>query len=425
MKKELCFMSDVLNTQGIALNDELYIKPFSARKMTVKLNRVMFLFVSDNLGFEKNAWTKELESIQKEKLHFSLALTESIGRNGKLFKRYLLKSMNDTPFKLNGNFVFEAFIEHNDLCEMGYHEFQFKKLARVILPQTKGSIEQLDEKIIKSKVPILIEGETGVGKTHIARKVHEASGHQGEFVHVNLCSFSPGLIESELFGHIRGAFTGAMNDKKGALREARDGTLFLDEIDSLSIEMQTKLLLFLEDFLVRPVGSSIKYPVQTRVICAAGKSLDEMVKEGFMRKDFYFRISSGKKIKLKSLREDSSRIEDIMNKFALDQDIYFSPKLYDFYKSLPWPGNIRQLIGHMQKKLALNDGAKISYCQMDDEVLKISNLDLEESRDKSLTLTELKKDYALKIYYKFNENLSIAAKSLDISVRTLRRMLAA
>ena len=239
--------------------------------------------------------------------------------------------------------------EHNDLCEIGYHEFQFKKKSELNLTLNKGSLELLDEKIVKSKVPILIEGETGVGKTHIARKIHEASGCQGEFVHVNLCSFSPGLIESELFGHIRGAFTGAMNDKKGALREAREGTLFLDEIDSLSIEMQTKLLLFLEDFLVRPVGSAIKYPVQTRVICAAGKDLGEMVKEGFMRKDFYFRISSGKKLKLKSLREDPSRVESIMNKFALDKDIYFSPKLYEFYKSLPWPGNIRQLVGHLQK----------------------------------------------------------------------------
>src|SRR5690606_12983163 len=122
------------------------------------------------------------------------------------------------------------------------------------------------KKIIQSNLPILIEGETGTGKTTLAKSIHQMSERSGEFVHVNLSAFSENLMESELFGHLKGAFTGAYNDKKGAIERANNGTLFLDEIDSTSIAVQTKLLLFLDNYKLSPVGSGVMKKINCRIL---------------------------------------------------------------------------------------------------------------------------------------------------------------
>lgn len=422
MRKELCFMSDLLNDEGIRLEDEVVFKPFSGKKKIIKLKRVGYDFFTNKTDC-LNSWQVHIESIQKESLCFSLKLMETVGRNGKNFKRFMFKSLNGVPFKLNGSFVFEAFLEHKDICEIGYHQLEFLRSDKRSFEACSLEKLGLSKKLINSKVPVLIEGETGVGKSYIAEQIHNRSSLAGKFVHVNLCSFSSSLIESELFGHVKGSFTGALNDKVGALRTAKGGTLFLDEIDSLNIEMQTKLLLFLEDFYVTPVGSTQKHHVDTRIICASGSSLDDLVSKGMMRKDFYFRISSGKKIKLSSLKEDSHKLEGLIDLMSIKYKVYFTPKLIAFYKKLNWPGNIRQLKGHIEKKVALSESEKISYCSIDDELLAMNNFFDESNVSKTLTLGELKKDYSLKVFFKFNKNLSMAAKNLDISVKTLKKLL--
>lgn len=422
MKKELCFMSDLLDDEGIGYEDELILTPFSGKKRFIKLNRLKFNFTTSKSQMSK-PWIIEIDSIQKEELNFEIRLNETVGRNGKFFKRYLVQSLNQIPFKLNGSLVYEAFIEHRDICEFGYHQIEFRRKDK---EQTKKSLFNdldLDLNLIRSKIPILIEGDTGVGKSYVAKKIHEASRATGNFVHVNLCSFSPSLIESELFGHAKGSFTGAINDKVGALRQARGGTLFLDEIDSLNIEMQTKLLLFLEDFYVRPVGSSSKYFVDTRIVCASGQSLEGLVIKGLMRKDFFFRISSGKKIMIKPLNQSHQSIHNIINSIATKNGVYFTPQLITYYKKLSWPGNIRQLKGHLDKKIALTGCEKINYCKIDDELLKADAFFKSEICTKTVTLGQLKRDYSLKVFYQFNQNLTMAAKNLDISIKTLKRLL--
>lgn len=421
MIRELCFMSDNLNQSAICENDDLLIIPFSGKKKKVKLKRTSYLFTSDQSY--QSPWIIHLNPIQKEKIKFELVQVDTVGRNNKNFKRFILKSLNGIPFKLNGNYVFESFIEKNDICELGYHRLEFIKCSRVT--EKPQYIYGIDQRMACSDVPILIEGETGVGKSYLAKKIHEMSSKKGSFVHVNLCSFSHSLIESELFGHVKGAFTGAINDKKGALREAEGGTLFLDEIDSLSIEMQTKLLLFLEDFTVRPVGGQVQYKVSTRIICAGGKSLDSLVKDGFMRKDFYFRISSGKKVKLKCLSKNRDKIKEVIYSYCQQHQIYITAQLSNYYSELAWPGNIRQLVGHLEKKRMLSNSSKLNFCSLDDDILKSNSLFEEIENCTELTLKELKSEYALRTFHRLEKNYALAAKKLDISIRTLRRLLAA
>lgn len=129
-------------------------------------------------------------------------------------------------------------------------------------------------------MPIFLSGETGTGKSTLAREIHDISSRSKEpFVQINIASFSQNLVESELFGHAKGAFTGALFEKRGIFLEANKGTLFLDEIDSLSFELQTKLLLFLDDLKIRAVGSNHDKKVDVRLIVASGENLEDLIQK--------------------------------------------------------------------------------------------------------------------------------------------------
>ena len=166
----------------------------------------------------------------------------------------------------------------------------------------------MEQNLINSDLKILISGETGTGKSHLARKVHEKSGRLGEFVAINLSSFNPQLIESELFGHKKGSFTGAIHDKTGAFSMAKNGTLFLDEIDSLPLDLQTKLLTFIDNKKFRRVGDTKEESINTRLIFASGRPLEQLVEQGSFRKDLFFRLKSGHSVEMASLRNDIPRI---------------------------------------------------------------------------------------------------------------------
>ena len=190
-----------------------------------------------------------------------------------------------------------------------------------------------NHKLIRSDLNILIQGETGTGKTRLARRIHDESGSSGDFVHINLSSFSPSLIESELFGYQKGSFTGAIKNKVGALASANFGTLFIDEIDSLPFALQTKLLLFLDDQKFSPVGSRQVLSANTRIIFASGRSLIDLVKRGSMREDFYFRIISGHEIRMRPLRDCPELIDRLINHFSIKNNVSLTIKLKEFYKA--------------------------------------------------------------------------------------------
>ena len=279
------------------------------------------------------------------------------------------------------------------------------------------------QKITNSEISILYVGETGTGKTYLAHQVHLESGRAGNFVHLNLSSFSPSLIESELFGHIKGAFTGAIREKQGAILEASQGTLFLDEIDSLPFELQTKLLLFLDSKMVRAVGGFQSKKSDARLIFASGQNLEKLVNQKEMRKDFYYRISSGMVKQLEPLRENKRRIANFCEAYCLDKKVYLSPQLEKFILKFSWPGNLRQLIGHLDKKYVLSKGPRLEFCS-EDSVLINESLSLPEYEEEEiLTISELKKRHALKTYYQTGRNIKASAKVLGITANTMRTLM--
>lgn len=409
---------------GMRLGDVLEIYPAIGRKKTITLNRVCYKMKTvpglQQVGHQ--ACELDLPSMSHDQYHLELQLihSEKESRLGE-DSRFFLRSKGSLPFRINGVYAFECFLERGDVLEFGYHKIRMMKKVHPNKILAEDNI--LEEKMVKSNISVLIEGETGTGKTHLARKIHEESGRSGRFVHLNLSSFSQNLIESELFGHKKGAFTGAISDKCGAIEEAHYGTLFLDEIDSLSLELQTKLLLFLDNGVYRKVGGDGERKSEVRIIFASGSNLKKLVDDHLMRKDFYYRIISGLKINLIPLREDPEKIKKICQQFALDQNLYISETLIDFYSKQFWPGNIRQLIGHLNKKVLLEEGDKMIWSECDAELDKSS---LEHFKDhppeEVISLEEFKKQYVKKVYRKYDGHIRDTARALKLAPNTVRSM---
>lgn len=407
-------MPKLVEMNGARIEDKLVLEPFQRTKKTISLTRTEYLIkYGDEFSLDYSKCEISLPNYGDKNILCTLKLIypeQNNTDNG----RYFIESK--FAIRVNGNWCFECFIERGDVVEIGFNKFTFKL-------NTSGTIEktELSPAIVKSDLSILIEGETGTGKTSLAKKIHEASGLNGNFVHINLSAYSSNLIESEIFGHVKGAFTGAVNDKKGAILEANKGTLFLDEIDSVSLEIQTKLLLFLESKEFRPVGSERVIKCNTRIIFASGSKLKKLVEEKRMRKDFYFRINQGVCLELKPLRLDTARIRDLCIEFQEKEESIISNELLDYYSSLNWPGNIRQLNSHLKKKKILSNGKRLILDKTDDELISDENIDLIQSN--YLTLHEIKYNYCLKIFVENNKNFKTASDVLDISQNTLRAII--
>lgn len=416
-------LSGYLLEKGLRLGDEFVLNPLYGHKKTVKLHRtnIHFSSLKDENEFGHNF---QVPTLANENLSFSLTLCPNVsGPEKEAEARYLFRSNNDQPFKINGCYSFESFIERGDRIQIGHNFLNFRNSFPLFQTEDHHEI-LLEESLMKSSISILIEGQTGTGKTHLARLIHQRSQRTGPFLHLNLNSFSASLIESELFGHAMGSFTGAVKEKAGALMEAQDGTLFLDEIDSLPLEIQTKLLLFLDDRKVRPVGGNKTYTCNSRILFASGKKLEHLVQSGGMREDFYFRISSGKKVELVALRDDQEKIKRLCYQFALKNDVCFSNRLIEFYQTLPWPGNIRQLQGHLEKKKILSKSRKLDFDELDEDlIVRSSSLSTLVMDDKFETLETIKLGYVMKVFSRYNHDKLKTCKTLSISRKTLNRML--
>lgn len=323
-------------------------------------------------------------------------------------------------FSHNGRLSFGSFIHVGDRVIIHQDIIIFDKQ-----PYDKLVQPELSNAIIQSDTMILITGETGSGKGHLAKYIFEKRKHYRPWVHVNLSALAPGLVESEIFGHVKGAFTGAFQDNKGAIKSADQSVLFLDEIDSLSLELQSKLLLFLDDYRFRAVGSQKEEKVNLKIIVASGRHLEQLVDQGKFRKDLYYRLISGFTIELPSLKNNSELIKEYCIKFAKENQVIIDPALLDYYQKQSWPGNYRQLKAHLQRKLAQeNLGRHFYFDNHDQMLLKIYQPKLTlEKFDKLPTLVEQKKNYAKLIYQKMLGDLNLTASILQISVKTLRSLI--
>ena len=213
---------------------------------------------------------------------------------------------------------------------------------------------------------VLIYGESGTGKELVARAVHACSTRSTEpFVSINCGAFPETLLESELFGYVKGAFTGASQNKRGLFEVASGGTIFLDEIGEMSLSMQVKLLRVLQERTIRPVGGTQETPVDVRVIAATNRDLREMIANGTFREDLYYRVSVIP-IQVPPLRERREDIELLANHFlkkysvaAQKSILRISQESLDALKAFEWPGNVRQLENTIERAVAMETGSEL------------------------------------------------------------------
>jgi len=271
---------------------------------------------------------------------------------------------------------------------------------------------------------VVIEGETGTGKEVVARMIHRYSRRASQaFVPVDCGSIAPSLLESELFGAMRGAFTGADRDRVGVFEQANRGTVFLDEIGEIEMNFQLALLRFLEGHEIRPVGSSRSKELDVRVIAATNRDLQRMVDEEKFRKDLWYRLNTVR-IFLPALRERRSDIPLLarffINKYKsrYNRDVRLMDSGMRALQDFTWPGNVRQLQHMMERLTILAPGGRI-----DDAAVRQS-IDQMDSRDHaSDSLADTEAEQIRRVMAATNGNKSRAAKVLGIERKTLYRKL--
>jgi DNA-binding NtrC family response regulator len=279
---------------------------------------------------------------------------------------------------------------------------------------------------------ILIEGESGTGKELIARAIHSSSSRvSGPFIPVNCAAIPETLLESELFGYVRGAFTDARRDRPGLFREASGGMLFLDEISEMPLTLQTKLLRVLEDKEVRPLGANQSEKVDTRVLSASNRNLDELVRNGKFRQDLYYRLNVIR-IELPALRQRSEDIPLLVRyfieKFAagakrnvegIQDDALAALKSYD------WPGNIRELEHTVERAVLLGKGTLVGAEDLPTNLMARgeSAIVLAQAFAKQFTLYDLEREYIGKVLESTKGNKTEAARILGVDRTTLYRKL--
>ncbi len=293
-------------------------------------------------------------------------------------------------------------------------------------------------KVSRSSGPVLIRGESGTGKEVLAAAIHHQSKRAQEpFIAVNCAAIPRDLFESELFGHIRGSFTGADRDRSGKFDFAHRGTLFLDEIGDLPIFHQAKLLRVLQSGEITPVGGNQGHKVDVRIVSATNKNLEEMVHSGTFREDLYFRLNLFSLV-IPPLRE---RVDDILPlakkflaKFALEQERgepTFSSEAEKLMKSYPWPGNIRELENAVHFALTMASDIEIRITDLPETVRTCRSPFPREAPPPRASeaghgirsLKEVEKDYILAALEKMLGNRSRTARALGISVRSLQKKL--
>jgi two-component system response regulator GlrR len=216
------------------------------------------------------------------------------------------------------------------------------------------------EKVAPTSATVLIVGESGSGKEVVARTIHDRSERaKGAFIAVNCGAIPEGLLESELFGHKKGSFTGAIADRRGLFQAAQGGTLFLDEVGDMPLSLQVKLLRALEERKIRPVGSHESFDIDVRVISATHRKLEERIAQGEFREDLYYRLNVVK-LYIPSLAERREDIPLIANHYLTKlgeryrrAGLQFAPEAMQLLVSAPWPGNVRQLLNVVEQSVAL------------------------------------------------------------------------
>jgi DNA-binding NtrC family response regulator len=288
-------------------------------------------------------------------------------------------------------------------------------------------IMQTVQKVAASNAPILITGETGTGKSLLAKHIHQSSGRAGkEFLTIDCAALADNLLESELFGHVKGAFTGAVSAKRGLLEEANGGTLFLDEIGEVPPPVQVKLLRAVQEFEIKPVGGNKSIKIDVRIISATSRDLKSEIEAGQFREDLYFRLAVIP-LHMPPLRKRNQDILLFVNHFVQAFNKRYKkhvsridPAVAHFLLSAPWRGNIRELENAIERAVLLADSDAITpdnLCLSTDPgqmgTQEIGTLSLKR------VVEEAEKMAIMQVLQEVGGNRTAAAKQLGIGRRTL------
>jgi hypothetical protein len=411
------FYSETIYEKSFAYGGPYTFFPLQSRPLEMKANR-MEVYFSFNPPPEDNhkRWVK-MDGLRYEKGSFLLRYFVNPRNESKGVFAFI--SLGEENFRHNGQVSFFSVLEQGDWIEMGSHRLKMGQ-KEMVGGEGHGEWLATHRSVICSNLNILLEGETGTGKGHLARQIHEESGRVGDFVQVNLSSFGASLIESEIFGHVKGSFTGALADKKGALESANYGTLFLDEIDSLPLDVQTKLLIYLDDQKFRRVGDSREVRTDTRFVFASGRPLSQQVSNGVMRRDFFYRIQSGLIHQLPSLRSRPRLIEEFCQSYADKEKLKIPKELVTYYSQQLWPGNYRQLKGHLDLKNVYY-GKRPWLFDLHDMKLKSGGAsDGLFASGERRSLKEVKKYYVQKVFYELGRDLKLTSEILKTAPQTVK-----
>jgi DNA-binding NtrC family response regulator len=322
--------------------------------------------------------------------------------------------------------MFEADQENRVLRETLRTRPGFGGLIGLSLKMQK--VYRLIEKVAQHAYPVLILGESGTGKELVARSAHFSGVRRNRpFIPVDCSSLVPTLIEAELFGYVKGAFTGAMHTKQGLMEIADNGTLFLDEIGDMPIDMQAKLLRALQEKEVRPVGSTERVPLSARIIAATNRDLEAAVRQGTFRQDLFFRLNVVQ-IKMPPLRERKTDIPVLVNSFlekfsetngklrTISEDAMSRLMAYD------WPGNVRELENAIERAVALGSGPILHAGDLPTS-LQYGTGERLPHNDELLPLEELERRAILRALKEAGGDKLAAARILGIGKTTLYRKL--
>lgn len=291
-------------------------------------------------------------------------------------------------------------------------------------------VVRLISRLKETRTPVLITGESGTGKELVAHAIHYRGPlAQMPFVAVDCGALVPTLMESELFGHEKGSFTGALKTKAGLFQAANGGTIFLDEIGELPLELQAKLLRVLQEKEVRPVGSNVKIPIDVRVIAATNRDLEASYREGLFRKDLYFRLNVVT-VNVPSLRERRSDIPQLahcfLDRYAPGEGIQITPAAMKSFLQYDWPGNVRELENCIARAVALGDHHMIDSSDLPPSLRALPDTGsdgLDATSVSTTALADLERMTILRVFEKAGGDKALTGRMLGISRATLYRKL--
>jgi len=433
----------------------------------VSLRKCQLVLVDGPNRGKKLTLNKNLTRIGKRESNDLVIADKTVSRNHLEIEyasdSFLLRDLGSTNGTvLNGSRVKEAYLSPGDHIKVGNTTVEFVAFDEKVKIEPSAREEfglmvgksrkmrqifSILEKISPTHATVIIEGETGTGKDLVARAIHVSSHRKDKpFIVFDCSGVAPNLIESELFGHEKGAFTGAIKTRRGAFEAANGGTLFLDEIGELTSELQPKLLRALEQREITRVGSNVPTKIDVRVVCATNKNLRHEVGENRFREDLYYRLSVVK-VSLPALRERPEDVPMLIERFLTTGEFNKNPDGSgsimvtrvedDALKALAryqWPGNVRELSNVIQRAVSFADSGTISKAHLDfifaemehgeDKTERMAvNTDIPFKDAKQQLVENFEKEYLADLLQRHRHNLSKAAREAQIDRKHLRNLL--